>query len=90
MKLPEITTDIDLSKEEVKSVAAISALVGFIGVLLTVFTVWRLICNMLRFFKEARKAIPVFREAAEIYIDEHDGCICFEDDDDDDEDEEDD
>ncbi len=86
MKLPEISANIDLTNEEAKSVAAFSVLISFIAALVAVLTFWRLVWNMLRFFKEARKAIPVFREAAEIYIDEHDSCICFNDEDEDEED----
>lgn len=84
MKIPPLPCK--LTQEEVKLAAAIAGIVSALITLITVFTASRLVWQLFRFLKEARRTMPVVREAAEIYIDERRspascpeaGCPCTE------------
>lgn len=68
MKMP--TPTIRLSRKEWKLVILIAAVVSALITMVTVITTSRLVCQLLHFLKDARKTMPIMREAAEIYIDE--------------------
>lgn len=59
-----------LSQDQLKLAASAAAILAGLATLFTMLTASRLVWQLLRFLKEARKSLPVFRKAAELYIDE--------------------
>ncbi|MDD6033725.1 MAG: hypothetical protein PUC47_09645 [Oscillospiraceae bacterium] len=68
MKMPKCP--LKLSQDQLKLAASAAAVLTGLTALFTMLTASRLVWQLLRFLKEARKSLPVFRKAAELYIDE--------------------
>lgn len=79
MKMAKVKLPVKLDKDEKRLITLIGAGACAAAALAAVFAIFRLLWQLACVLKEARKTMPVVREAAEIYIDERIECYDDED-----------